>query len=603
MEASSCRNSSVSVMSPNSSDGHLLTSPHPMSLARPMQHHSPHSTSQHRLSLSIPPHPGMLQPSPDGYLQGGHLLPHQQISPGSQNAGAAHHQPLQLSHSHDPMHSHHAMQYHQHAQHQHLQRSRSLHPVSASQQLASLAPGLDMSSRPNSREAPSSSPQMRSHNHDENSLEPPMAHQHPSPTSERNLHTLSDTTDDSNINNNNSTKLNSEQDQNTDGIVNASMNGSETSTSTEEDGSDGGATVATKKGGTANANPAHRRPEKPPYSYIALIVMAIQSSTTKKLTLSEIYHFLQSRFEFFRGSYQGWKNSVRHNLSLNECFIKLPKGLGRPGKGHFWTIDPASEFMFEEGSFRRRPRGFRRKCQALKPYGIFGGAPGLMGPQGYPPHEMFGAAASLQHSAMPPPRHQANLMGFDPQGMNFLNGAAAAAAAAASNGMSSPTSPNHSVTPKLPPTPHSPNGALNAHYTTCPNTGASQISPSAAASMAAAHNHHYSASMFNWPGAGSHAAGGYMRHGPPSAGSPTDHQSPHLMNGVPSAASRMDYHSLYASARENHLSYEAAQGMKFKTEFDQYAMSDRKPPYPAITPPLSAAGYATGYYDTKTCAM
>lgn len=114
-------------------------------------------------------------------------------------------------------------------------------------------------------------------------------------------------------------------------------------------------------------NSALRRPEKPPYSYIALIVMAIQSSPSKRLTLSEIYQFLQARFPFFRGSYQGWKNSVRHNLSLNECFIKLPKGLGRPGKGHYWTIDPSSEFMFEEGSFRRRPRGFRRKCQALKP--------------------------------------------------------------------------------------------------------------------------------------------------------------------------------------------------------------------------------------------
>lgn len=113
--------------------------------------------------------------------------------------------------------------------------------------------------------------------------------------------------------------------------------------------------------------PGARRQEKPPYSYIALIVMAIQSSPSKRLTLSEIYTYLQQHFPFFRGSYQGWKNSVRHNLSLNECFIKLPKGLGRPGKGHYWTIDPASEFMFEEGSFRRRPRGFRRKCQALKP--------------------------------------------------------------------------------------------------------------------------------------------------------------------------------------------------------------------------------------------
>ena len=40
----------------------------------------------------------------------------------------------------------------------------------------------------------------------------------------------------------------------------------------------------------------------------------------------------QQKFPFFRGSYQGWKNSVRHNLSLNECFIKLPKALGR------WTF-------------------------------------------------------------------------------------------------------------------------------------------------------------------------------------------------------------------------------------------------------------------------
>ncbi|KAL8182568.1 UNVERIFIED_CONTAM: hypothetical protein K2H54_058289 [Gekko kuhli] len=111
--------------------------------------------------------------------------------------------------------------------------------------------------------------------------------------------------------------------------------------------------------------------------------MAIQSSPAKRLTLSEIYQFLQARFPFFRGAYQGWKNSVRHNLSLNECFIKLPKGLGRPGKGHYWTIDPASEFMFEEGSFRRRPRGFRRKCQALKPamYRVMNGLGFL--PQGF----------------------------------------------------------------------------------------------------------------------------------------------------------------------------------------------------------------------------
>ena len=138
-----------------------------------------------------------------------------------------------------------------------------------------------------------------------------------------------------------------------------------------------------------------RRPEKPPYSYIALIMMAIQSSPCRRLTLSEIYQFLQQRFPFFRGSYQGWKNSVRHNLSLNECFIKLPKGLGRPGKGHYWTVDPASEFMFEEGSFRRRPRGFRRKCQSVRSPYIYSQTP-----VGQPPNpNMFPAYSGYLNSA------------------------------------------------------------------------------------------------------------------------------------------------------------------------------------------------------------
>ncbi|CAL1279369.1 unnamed protein product [Larinioides sclopetarius] len=127
----------------------------------------------------------------------------------------------------------------------------------------------------------------------------------------------------------------------------------------------------TAHGSSRKSSSGLRRQEKPPYSYIALIVMAIQSSPSKRLTLNEIYQYLQGRFQFFRGQYQGWKNSVRHNLSLNDCFIKLPKGLGRPGKGHYWTVDPASQYMFEEGSFRRRPRGFRRRYQALKPYAQF----------------------------------------------------------------------------------------------------------------------------------------------------------------------------------------------------------------------------------------
>nr|AAK97051.1 biniou [Drosophila melanogaster] len=119
----------------------------------------------------------------------------------------------------------------------------------------------------------------------------------------------------------------------------------------------------TKKSGT-------RRPEKPALSYINMIGHAIKESPTGKLTLSEIYAYLQKSYEFFRGPYVGWKNSVRHNLSLNECFKKLPKGMGvgKPGKGNYWTIDENSAHLFEdEGSLRRRPRGYRSKIK-VKPY-------------------------------------------------------------------------------------------------------------------------------------------------------------------------------------------------------------------------------------------
>nr|AAI15977.1 Foxb2 protein [Mus musculus] len=124
--------------------------------------------------------------------------------------------------------------------------------------------------------------------------------------------------------------------------------------------------------------------QKPPYSYISLTAMAIQHSAEKMLPLSDIYKFIMERFPYYREHTQRWQNSLRHNLSFNDCFIKIPRRPDQPGKGSFWALHPDCGDMFENGSFLRRRKRFKvlRADHAHLHSGSSKGAPGT-GPGGH----------------------------------------------------------------------------------------------------------------------------------------------------------------------------------------------------------------------------
>lgn len=79
---------------------------------------------------------------------------------------------------------------------------------------------------------------------------------------------------------------------------------------------------------------------KPPHSYAQMIAQAIFSNEEEKLTLANIYSFIAERYAFYRHSNSGWQNSIRHNLSLNKAFQKVPRRTDEPGKGMKWQIAP-----------------------------------------------------------------------------------------------------------------------------------------------------------------------------------------------------------------------------------------------------------------------
>ncbi|PAV82578.1 hypothetical protein WR25_26695 [Diploscapter pachys] len=170
----------------------------------------------------------------------------------------------------------------------------------------------------------------------------------------------------------------------------------------------------------------HRDDEKPPFSYSELIKLAISNTPEGKCTLNGIYTYIAENFSYYRENRNAsWKNSIRHNLSLNKQFKRLDKKEGE--KGSLWIVIPAPEKRPRtiEGSPPRINPALQRIYQKSRPPSADSSRPlnvAIPPPQGpytdetnpyySPPHSMqsapsthSGSHSQYSSSCEPSPSH------------------------------------------------------------------------------------------------------------------------------------------------------------------------------------------------------
>ncbi|XP_076317408.1 forkhead box protein O-like [Tachypleus tridentatus] len=113
-------------------------------------------------------------------------------------------------------------------------------------------------------------------------------------------------------------------------------------------------------------------------SYADLITHAIQNSSDKRLTLSQIYDWMVQNVPYFKdkgdsNSSAGWKNSIRHNLSLHSRFMRMQNE--GTGKSSWWVINPDAKpgkstrrraTSMETHKYEKKRGRVKKKVEALR---------------------------------------------------------------------------------------------------------------------------------------------------------------------------------------------------------------------------------------------
>ncbi|TRY80131.1 hypothetical protein TCAL_08957 [Tigriopus californicus] len=104
--------------------------------------------------------------------------------------------------------------------------------------------------------------------------------------------------------------------------------------------------------------------QKPRLSYAQMIAESLIQAPDRMLPLSEIYVYISKRYPFYRMDVKSWQNAIRHNLTLNTGFTKVPRP-NNEGRGNYWRIEDGAEKNIFKRTIRNHYQNTKPKDTAI----------------------------------------------------------------------------------------------------------------------------------------------------------------------------------------------------------------------------------------------